>query len=337
MINKARRTTLSASGQVVTIDATGATEGNLEEYVYNGTGTLSGSITISPLANLTAGVTYKIKIRYNATFELDGNSITIFSQVLTADQARGGNTIFDCQYIGGAWTVHADNDASIDERGNEGVLVTTLTGAGGTVTLNPRTDYQTQELRGSGTLIANYVYQAGGSPVNGDKFKVIYNATFAATGSDITIFGYTLTQAEIENGGVTVITEYNGSSWTTDAYRNPFLAVSNDMINKEISFITAEQCENYMLVPYAFTVTGTRAMVTDAIAGGDAQIDIYINSVLIADGALTIPDASPVDTTITNTPTAFFTGDANSILRFRTTTSGATSGRAFCQLIIVKT
>lgn len=297
----ARRTTLVVGGDTISIDATL----NVQEWVFSGSGTLLASTTISPAAIATTGITYRVKIRYNATFELDGNTITIFSHSLSAEQARGGNTIFDCQYIGGAWIVCVIDSYAIGERGNEGALVTTLDGSGGTVTLDPATDYQTQELIGSGSLAANYVYQTGGTPQNGDSFKVIYNGTFSPTGSNITIFGYTLTDEEVLNGGVTVVTEYNGATWTTDAYRNPFLATIYETIVVPISFESGEQGDNIILVYYPFEIIYAAAYVTKALSGtDDATITLAIGATLVTNGVITVPLSSAINTSADCTPTA---------------------------------
>lgn len=218
----ARRVTIPTGGGAYTIDAANVdTTLGQEEFVYNGSGTLSGSVTISPVAIAATGVPYKVRIRWNATFELDGNNVTIFSQVLSAEQARGGNTLFECLYIANAWTVCVIDSDTIEAKTNDGVKVTTLTGAGGTTTLDPKTDYTTQVLEGSGNLAANYVFQGGGSPINGDKFRVIYNATFGTTGSDITIFGHQLTDSQILYGGYVVDAEYTGTTWKTAIFQNP--------------------------------------------------------------------------------------------------------------------
>lgn len=330
--NGIRRTTLSTGGDTISIDATGG----VVEFVYNGSGTMLASTTISPAAIATTGITYKVRIRYNATFTLNGNSITIFSQTLSQEMASGGNTIFDCTYIAGAWTVCVINSSTIEPKAVDGVRKTTLSGAGGTVTLVPNVDYITQELTGTGTLIGNYVYQATGVQ-NGDKFRVIYNATFAATGNGVTIFGYSLSESEILYGGITVDAEYNGTTWTTTAFQNPFPITIKDTIDKEISFLAAELCLNTYYVPYAFTITQTRAYVTKDIRGDDAQIDIYINNVLVTNGALTIPQDSLLNAAVQNTPTALASGEADSVIEFRTTGCTTTTGRAFCQLIITRT
>lgn len=304
----ARRRTLVVGGDTIVIDPTL----NVQEFEYNGSGTLLASTTISSAAIATTGITYSVKIRYNGSFILDGNTITIFGYSLSQEEAGGANTIFDCQYIGGAWEVHVSDSDSIQPKTVDGVLITTLSGAGGTVTLDPSVDYATQELIGSGTLAASYVYQGGGSPTNGDKFRVIYNGTFAATGNNITIFGYSLTDEQILYGGVTVDAEYNGTSWDTKSVsQNPSTQNIGDNFYIQFMIDFGTMADGiYVVMPMSDNVEmiSAQGTILQEPTVDDATVEFGNSGITFTGGTDTITAASAVGS---QTGVSIASGDGN--------------------------
>lgn len=93
----------------------------------------------------------------------------------------------------------------------------------GTLTLDAATSNGIQVVTGSPNLVGGYNITAAGTPIDGDIWKVIYNATPVTGGVNaVTIFGATLTDAQATSGKVYVQSVYDGSttSYKTDVFSN---------------------------------------------------------------------------------------------------------------------
>ncbi len=105
----------------------------------------------------------------------------------------------------------------------QGVNTTTLTNAGGTITLTAGTDKGQQKIVGSATLLASYNFALAASGIAGDEFWFDYRATMTEGGNTVTIGGITLTTAQALNAGgngYTVRSVWNGSSWSSQIFAN---------------------------------------------------------------------------------------------------------------------
>ncbi len=319
----ARETPITTAGGTFTIDPTL----NQQEWVYTGSGTLSSSITIAlDSSNIVAGVTYHFQVRYNCTFTLNGSSITILSTTLSQEQSVGGNTIFNCTYINGALKVAVLDSDTIQPKAVDGIATTNLDGSGGTVTLVPNADYQTQVLTGTNPLTGSYVYTATGTQ-NGQKFRIIYNGTMSPTGGNITLFGYQLSDEQCLYGNVTVDAEYNGGSWDISVSQDPntFTSGFSDEFIVPVSFESGEQCNNTFYAWFDGEILSLQAAVTKALAGTDAgTVQLYIGGNPVASGLITVPLSSALDDLVivpTVTGATFSAGDPIYL-----TTSKATAG-----------
>lgn len=98
----------------------------------------------------------------------------------------------------------------------------TLDAAGGTISLEAGTTFATASygassiyyIDGSATLAGSWTITSTGTLEEGVEYKVLYNATMALSGNNITIFGVALTQDQA-NSKCTISAYYNGSAMVT--------------------------------------------------------------------------------------------------------------------------
>jgi hypothetical protein len=123
----------------------------------------------------------------------------------------------------------------------QGVNTTVLTSAGGTLTFVAGTDKGVQKLTGSDTLLASYnvVFDDTPAPLDGDEFITYYRASMNLNGNNISIGGYTLTQAEAQ-ANLMFYSKYDATNavWVTQKIADPSLftaplgSVSNQLLVK---------------------------------------------------------------------------------------------------------
>jgi hypothetical protein len=94
-----------------------------------------------------------------------------------------------------------------------------LTAGGGTVNLTPGTDEEILRVTGSPNLAGSWVIQGAGTPIDGDKFIIVYEATPTVAANTVTIFGQQLTTKQAEGDySVWVYARYHAGlgSWVTN-------------------------------------------------------------------------------------------------------------------------
>lgn len=200
----------AAALDVLTLD-------NDDVFYITGSGTLSGNYVIAasiggsgtPLANQIVTFIYL----GNAT--LDGNDLTIFGRNLTQEEAASAG-IFRFMYVGGSWQSVGITDNDNQPTKYDGFLSTALATGGGTVNIDPAKDKHTQRYTGTGTLSGSWVIQpdAAATPKDGDEIAVVYNATFTASGNNVTILGIALDDTEILGGDTIVVARYDLANTT---------------------------------------------------------------------------------------------------------------------------
>lgn len=195
-----------------TINLTTADEA--QSYSFSGTATLAASYVIQPSGTPYADQYYFLY--WTAALTLSGNSVTIFGRVMTQQEALNKMTII-CRYNGltAAWDVYFIPSAGITGRFYHGVTANTVLAAGGTVSLNPALakGFQTFGSAVSPSLLAGYTVTSTGTPVEGDEFWCLWTGGVIPNGQTVTIFGQTLSDSQVLNGGVLVHVVYSGSAW----------------------------------------------------------------------------------------------------------------------------
>lgn len=114
-----RRTTIPSTGDTIVIDATES----VGAYVFNGSGVLSGNISIAPDTIANTDLTYTVIIDWRGNFTKGVNTVTIFNYALTEQQIKTGNVTLLCRYIGGNWLTPAVTNSSSNVTGQIGKTV----------------------------------------------------------------------------------------------------------------------------------------------------------------------------------------------------------------------
>lgn len=230
----------------------------------------SGSVTMSN--NFSVGVSGSsilegshFEIDYSGEIVVNGtNYVVTVLGIQISQEALLESCRIICDYTEGNWIVKVLKTEKISEyRTTQSISMSTS----GTVTLLSGKDSNYIILSGSPTLVGNYTL-TGTALSNGDRFEVFYKATPDTTSGTfvVSIFGYSLTQAESEAGNLYIVAVWNGSSWETsisnDVRAEGVISTkslsdqNNDfLICIPISFDTDEQCEIW--VPLLSSVVAT--------------------------------------------------------------------------------
>ncbi len=331
----ARSTAITTSGGTFNVDMTL----NQEEFVFTGSGSQSGGITIAQNGTPVAGVTYKFKVRWLCTFALNGQTDTVLGITLTSEQASSGNILFDCVYIGGALKVNMNVSTNISPKNVAGVNYTTLTGAGGTKTLIPGIDKQVQVFIGNGdTMSSGWTITAAGSPSDETQWQIIWLGNLTIGTGGMNIFGITLTALQILNGGFNVTPSYDlaNTSYRMAVSQNPSQTFNDygELMLKECSLLTGEVGNNPVQLKYSGIYQSTRFYIT-GILTSDATAEIFINNVSTG-VAITITSAGMLDdefTALPTVPVSFVNGDLMEIRM----TGGGGAGRVNAQVYSFRT
>jgi hypothetical protein len=101
---------------------------------------------------------------------------------------------------------------------------------------------------------------------------------------------------------------------------------AKEVIVIPISFVTADQCDNSFILPFAGTIDSLTSYVVSPVSATDnGTITCQINGVAVTDGEITVAASSPVDTSDSASPTAlnvFAAGDRIDLVSLKTTTGG---------------
>jgi hypothetical protein len=199
---------LTAGGGTVNLSAL---PGSPDEYIVTGSATLAGSWTIQ-LDPAETPLKWKYFVfHYNATILLSVSNVTFFGTALTKEQAAKKSLIV-CIYDGAAWNVKVLIDSSSIPGASAGTTSTALTAGGGTINLDPDRDTIVQILTGTPVLVGSWVVQGSGTPVEGDRFMVIYTATSTIGANSITIFSQVLSTSQALGGDCVVYAVYSGAA-----------------------------------------------------------------------------------------------------------------------------
>jgi hypothetical protein len=307
-----------ASIKVITINTNGTLSyspldtDQYTTYLLIGSGSMTSSATVS--ISGTLAIERQKKFIYLGTFVLDGNDITICGTKLTQEQASGASTtVFCSKPTNGAWNYQMVDSCTIEPRGVDGVEYRVLDQNGGTITLDPATDKKTQYLIGdASTLLAGWAVTFGGSPIDGDAFRVYYAGNLTAdSGNSVSINGATLLDSAVYNGGVTIDCEYDAgnTTWRDTQYsQNPLIqtnGLSEVPICVPVSFeANSLGFDHSIVMPWSCIVSQILIQVTSDIAGTDNgslafEIDNGAGGVAITGSPVTIPMSSVAGTTIT--------------------------------------
>ncbi len=97
----------------------------------------------------------------------------------------------------------------------QGVDTNAINAGGGTITLVPGAELPIQLITGNDTLAADWTFDFGGSPKDGDVFVFDYRATMVLNGHNITIGGLALSDAQAlaGNGWIESYYDADSASW----------------------------------------------------------------------------------------------------------------------------
>lgn len=270
---------LGTGGGTITID----TLLSINEYVFNGVGSLTSNWTIQPSGPPAPVSPTTVKIFFNCNFLLNGSTITIFGKTLSSQQALDGNVIIEATYdlVGADWIVVITQSAADQLPLVQGVNTRTLSAGGGTITLTPGIDNEWQELIGTTTLTSSWTVTGAATA---GKFLIHYSGSLTPAGHNLTIFGLSLTQDQIANGQLFVTAEYDviNSVWRAQLSQNPNKAIANDIypVTIPVSFEAGEQGNNGFFAPWNFKIIRFGVWVQKLIeATDDATVTIAINGV----------------------------------------------------------
>lgn len=110
-------------------------------------------------------------------------------------------------------SVAAFRAAGIPEEAR-GVNVVGMSAGGGSIALTPGTSKKVLVLTGAPNMSGSYTVSTSGPAIDGDSFVVDYRATARPNGNNVTIFGLSLSDAEISTGNCLVYTWYAASTST---------------------------------------------------------------------------------------------------------------------------
>jgi len=180
-------------------------------YIFEGTATLTNNwvVQYDPAYSITPQEGMRVEIIWNGNVDLNGRSITILGTSLTQEEAGSIGTAsyyYDGSQWQSYWLVEGNQSVDIDE-----FTVTSST----TDTLNPSLNSRLLLLKGAVTLTGDYTLALGGTPDEGDSFKVLVPANVTLDGNTLTIFGEVIDEDTALAGGYKVETLYDGSSWNT--------------------------------------------------------------------------------------------------------------------------
>lgn len=184
----------------------------LYKLYTSGTITMANSLSIGVTGTPVEGT--HIEIDYTGRISLSGTLYTVtVLGVQIGQEALLENTRIICDYTNSAWAVKVLKTAQLSEYR---VIQNITMGTSGTVTLTPGTNGNYLKVSGSPTLSGNYTI-TGTVGNNGDVFEVFYEATpDTSNGSHVvSIFGYTLTDAQAVAGALYIKAISNGSTWNT--------------------------------------------------------------------------------------------------------------------------
>jgi hypothetical protein len=203
---------LQAIPTAVSVSTSGATYSLKTDEMYSlyhftGSGTLSGNINITSTGALIEGLTFDILL--DLSIVLSTFNITVFGQQLTQTQTRG-TSLIRCYYNGSAWVVTILTEPFV--KNYEAVNVRNDSPAFGSYTLTSGRDKNTQVVEGTFTLGADYQFTLSGTAVDGDSFRMLWNASCTRSGHNVTIFGINCNQF-VDNGQFQVVAFYSGSAW----------------------------------------------------------------------------------------------------------------------------
>jgi hypothetical protein len=135
---------------------------------------------------------------------------------------------------------------------NNSIYKYTLTNGGGTLNLPVTDPYTVYRITGVVSLSGSWTIQASGTPVEGDEFRILYEARATLGVNTITIFGLSIPQ-ELAAEDLEIYAYYNGSGWDTkilvDFESLPFITgsmIENDTI-EEANIVDDAVTENKIL------------------------------------------------------------------------------------------
>ena len=154
----------------------------------------------------------------------------------------------------------------------QGVEVTVLSTAGGTVNLVPGVNKGYVSLTGTGTLAGSWNYALGSGVIDGDTFIIDYNGSFTPGANTITLLGITLTDDQVSEGNVVAKAVYSSSTsaWIVTLFRDTQavdLADETDLLLKE-NVLGDPTVDGYIL---SSSAAGVRSWVSN-------DTDIYVNA-----------------------------------------------------------
>ncbi len=313
-----------------------AVSDNSLAYRVTGTQTLASNFVISPTG--TAEKNIQIKILWEATTTLSGNSVVIFgSDAADSFFDTGGadnKFIATCTYDGSAWSVSfassGDGTGFIDSKAISSDAITTAKIADDAVTLAKMDDLARGSVIVGGVSDAPTALdgKTSGQIFVGDgtdlaSVAVSGDATLASTGA-ITIANSAITTAKINDGAVTAAKlDSNANKYTRD------IAISFETSAQVgvLNFIMCEDCTVDM-------VSGT---VMSPFADDDGTVIFKNNAGTVMTGSqIDFSTSLVLGNQVTNAVTAnnSFTAGQKITLELSKTTQ--TSGKANISLCITK-
>lgn len=164
---------------------------------------------------------------------------------------------------------------------NNLVLETTITNAGGTITLDVGHPYTMYVFKGSPTLSSNCTITSSGTPSLGMEFRMLFRTAFGASSNTLTIFGLPVSN-DLVGSSFDATATYNGSSW--DVIINPTFGdlpiITGDMI--QFTTINSGNIDNDAIT--------TIAILDEAVTAAKLASD-SVTTVKVADGAITAAKA----------------------------------------------
>jgi hypothetical protein len=325
-------------------------------YYVTGTATLAAPVTIQSSGTPVFGMEYELV--WNAVVTKGAFEVSVFGYSLTDEQAtKDGRIIafyngssFDVTVIPSfsmeAFILNA-HIASAEIENSRLADITRGYIKVGNASARP-TDL---DARGSGFILIgdgtdlNSVAQSGDvifstSGVSAIQAGVIVNADINASAAIAFSKMAALTSAQIivgSAGNVPTAVAMSGDVAISNLGVTTIQAGSVDpamlsgngakeVIVIGISFVTADQCDNSFILPFAGTIDSLTSYVVSPVSATDnGTITAQINGVAVTDGEITVTASSPVNTSDSASPTAlnvFAAGDKIDLVSLKTTTGG---------------
>ena len=295
-----------------------------------GTVTLSGNFNVSPSGTPVKNTS--VKILWEASVTLSGNTITIFGETVP-DELAATNFVAECVYDGAAWVVNILPDFAgtgiiagkllgTDSISTTKIIDDAVTNAKlanitrGSVKVGGASDAPTDlDAKTSGNILVGDGTDIASVAVSGD-------ATLSSAGA-LTISNSAVTTAKIDDGAVTA------AKLDNDANRVQVVIPVSFESAGEIGAVDYKIC-------FPCTIEAIHGTVTKTFTSTGTHIFKDNGGAVLTGSQIDMSSALLLGNIVSSTPTANNTFVAGDVIRIETSVSGGVGGKSSVTLCMLK-